>query len=106
MTLPEKAGIKHDSGKLPLELLPTDALEEIAKVLQFGAKKYARRNWEGGIKYSRLVGAVLRHSFAWLRGEDKDPETGYSHMAHAGCEILFLIAFECRGRTDLDDRKE
>jgi hypothetical protein len=97
-------GMKLDAGKLPLELLPTDALEEVAKVLQFGARKYARRNWEKGISFSRVAGAVLRHTFAWLRGEDNDAETGLSHMAHAACECLFLVAFVCRGRKDLDDR--
>lgn len=100
----DPGGLKFDAGKLPLELLPTDALEGVTRVLQFGAQKYARRNWEKGINYSRLVGAVLRHTFAWLRGEDKDPETGLSHMAHAACECLFILAFELRGRTDLDDR--
>lgn len=98
------SGVKHDDGKLPLELLPTDALEEVAKVLQFGAAKYGRRNWEKGIAFSRLVGALLRHTFSWLRGETNDKETGYSHMAHAACECLFILAFERRGRTDLDDR--
>lgn len=97
-------GIKHDAEKLPLELLPTDALEEVARVLQFGAKKYGARNWEKGISFTRLLGALFRHAFAWLRGEDKDPETGLSHMAHAACETLFALAFELRGRTDLDDR--
>lgn len=98
------AGVKHDGGKLPLDLLPFDALEEIAKVLRFGANKYARRNWERGIPLSRVLAATLRHVFAYMRGENKDPETGLSHLAHAGCEVLFALAFECRGRTDLDDR--
>jgi|SRR5688572_18743065 len=97
-------GAKDDGGKLPVELLPFDALEEVAAVLQFGAKKYARRNWEKGISYSRVLGAVLRHTFKYLQGESLDPETGRSHMAHAACECLFLVAFERRGRTDLDDR--
>jgi hypothetical protein len=97
-------GRKDDGAKIPLDLLPFDALEEVAKVLQFGAKKYARRNWEKGLPISRVLAATLRHVFAYMRGEDKDPETGFSHLAHAGCEILFALAFECRGRKDLDDR--
>ncbi len=98
-------GAKLDAGKNPLELLPFDAIEEVGRILEFGAKKYARRNWEKGISYSRVAGAVLRHTFKWIMGEDRDPETGRSHMAHAACECLFLVAFELRGRTDLDDRK-
>lgn len=95
---------KKDAGKVPLQLLPLDALTEIAKVLQFGAQKYAERGWEKGINFDRVFGATLRHLFAWHQGEDKDPETGLNHLAHAGCEVLFLLAFVKRGRVDLDDR--
>lgn len=97
------AGLKFDAGKNPLELLPFDALEEVGRVLEFGAKKYARRNWEKGIPFSKIIGAVLRHTFAYMRGERRDPETGRSHMAHLATEALFIVAFEQRGRTDLDD---
>jgi hypothetical protein len=99
-------GLRYDAGKIPLELLPTDALEEVAKVLQFGAQKYARRNWEKGIKFSSVVGPLLRHTFKWMRGEDNDPETGLNHMAHVACNALFLCAYVARGRTDLDNRSE
>ncbi len=102
---PEKdQGQKKDQGKVPLQLLPLDALTEIGKVLRFGAQKYAERGWEKGIAYDRVFGATLRHLFAWHQGEDNDPETGLSHLAHAGCEVLFLLAFTLRGRIDLDDR--
>jgi len=86
--------IKHDSGKIPVELLPTEALEEIAKVLDFGSRKYASWNWSNGFKWSRLIGATLRHLFLFQRGIDKDEESGLSHLAHAGCCILFLLQHE------------
>jgi hypothetical protein len=98
-------GIKHDDGKLPLELLPVDVLEEIAKVLKFGASKYSSNNWRGGFKYSRIFGACLRHLFAWFRGVDTDPETGLSHLAHAGCCLFFLLHFVI-AKTGTDDRSE
>lgn len=104
-TLPDpNVGRKDDSGKLPWDLVPYDAIEAGVEVLQFGAKKYAPRNWEKGIIYSRLFSALLRHLFAWWRGENKDLETGLSHLAHAWCCLNFMLAFERRGRTDLDDR--
>jgi hypothetical protein len=102
----ETAGQKKGAGKLPLELLPVDVLVEVAKVLQFGSKKYAANNWRGGIKYSRVFGATMRHLFAWWLGEDNDAETGLSHLAHALCEISFLLAYSLRSRTELDDRQE
>jgi hypothetical protein len=103
LTVKVLGGIKHDQDKVRLDLLPTDAIEEIAKVLAHGANKYGHRNWEKGFTWSRLYGAVLRHLFAWFKGEDKDPETGLSHLAHAGCNILFLLTFELR-KTGADDR--
>lgn len=96
-------GLRFDTGKVPVELLPPDALEEVARVLEFGAKKYARRNWEKGMLWSRVIGPLLRHAFRWLRGEDNDPETGLNHMAHVACNALFLVAYIKRG-AGTDDR--
>lgn len=83
-------GKKFDAGKARMELLPPRPLMEIAEVLAFGAEKYAAWNWSEGIAASRLFGAMLRHLWAWWCGEDNDPETGKSHLAHAGCCLLFL----------------
>ena len=94
---------KQDAGKLPWELVPGDAVEEIVKVLDYGANKYTARGWEEGMHWSRCFGALMRHMWAWWRGEDKDQETGITHLAHAGCCILFLIAYEKR-RIGTDDR--
>lgn len=84
-------GTKYDDGKPRMELLPGPALREVAKVLTFGAKKYDPWNWQKGFSWGRLAGACLRHLFSWLSGEDNDPETGLSHLAHAACCILFLL---------------
>jgi hypothetical protein len=97
-------GVKHDSGKPPMELLDRKALEEVAKVLAFGAKKYKADNWRGGISYRRLIGATLRHVTTIMDGEDDDPETGLKGAAHAICELMFLLNFQLSGRVDLDDR--
>lgn len=61
------------------------------------------RNWEQGMSWGRVFAALMRHMWAWWRGEDKDPETGESHLWHAGCCIAFLIAYEARG-VGTDDR--
>src|SRR5690242_16976311 len=62
-------GVKHDTGKVALDLIDPLAIEGLAAVLGFGAQKYAAHNWRGGFKYSRLIAALLRHTFAILRGE-------------------------------------
>lgn len=94
---------KLDEGKLPWHLLPGDAVEEVLKVLDFGQKKYAPRNWEKGMSWSRVFSALMRHMWVWFRGDSRDSETGLSHLAHAGCCILFLLAYEIRNVGD-DDR--
>lgn len=96
-------GLKLDGGKPPMSLLDRHALEQIAMVLRFGAIKYERENWRKGIHYTRLIDAALRHIFAFADGEDRDPESNLSHIAHAGCCILFLLRM-IRDRQDLDDR--
>ncbi len=95
--------LKLDSDKVPLELLPFESLIEVGKVLAFGAQKYGRYNWRQGMEWTRLVGGILRHLFAWMQGEDRDPESGLSHLAHAGCGILFLLAYEIKS-IGTDDR--
>ena len=98
----EPVGRKDDQGKLPLDLLDPVSLEGIAAVLQFGAKKYASHNWRGGISYSRLIAALLRHTFAIVRGEYVDPESQLPHIDHVQCCAMFLSNF-MKTRPDLDD---
>lgn len=99
-----EGGTKLDVGKARYDLLPPELLDGLAQVLAYGATKYAPRNWEKGIVYGRVFAALMRHMWAWWRGEDKDKETGYSHLWHAGCCLSFLIAYEARGMNHLDDR--
>jgi hypothetical protein len=94
---------KNDQEKTRLDLLSPIWIEGVGRVLTFGAKKYAAHNWRKGIAQSRLLGAALRHVFAFLGGEDNDPESGLSHLLHASCCLQF--AFELhRDRPELDDR--
>lgn len=99
----QKQGTKHDTGKIRLELLSVPALNAIAEVMTFGAKKYADHNWRKGFDWSRLYGAALRHLTAHMSGEDKDPESGLSHLAHLGCCVMFLLEHESRN-LGTDDR--
>ena len=86
-------GLKFDGKKTMHELVPPYAQEQYAKVLTFGAQKYAPHNWEKGIEWSRIIGAIKRHTLAIERGEDYDPETGLLHSAHLMCEAGFLTEF-------------
>lgn len=96
---------KDDNGKAPWHLFPWDAAEQVVLVLKFGASKYAERNWEKGIVYSRVFAATQRHLKAWFQDrEDIDKDSGLPHLACAACEVLFALAFHVRGMRHIDDR--
>jgi hypothetical protein len=86
-----------------MELLPSDALFEVAKVLTFGANKYSANNWRKGMEWTRLYGAINRHLHQWNGGEMADKESQLNHLAHAACGILMLLEHELKG-LGKDDR--
>lgn len=81
---------KADGDKPRPDLICPAFILGLSKVLAFGAKKYADRNWEKGFTYGRLFGALMRHMWAWWGGQDADPETGLSHLDHAAFCIMAL----------------
>lgn len=89
-------GRKDDQGKVRLELIPPEMIFAVGDILTFGAEKYADRNWEKGMSWSRVYGALQRHLNAWWGGEDLDPETQKSHLWHAACCLTFLVTYEQR----------
>lgn len=97
---------KADGGKTNWSLMPFEAIEEINKVLEFGALKYDGWNFAKGegMKWSRIANSLLRHMFAWMRGEDNDPESGLSHLSHIGCNVIFLIYYKMYPQFIHDDR--
>lgn len=95
--------IKHDNGKPCFHLLPMDAIAEVHRVLECGATKYAPNNWARGTNWLRYWNAAARHLFAWVKGDNVDPETGLSHVAHAVCCLLFILSYELR-QIGEDDR--
>lgn len=96
-------GIKHDSNKPPLDLLTLEFLTGTANALAFGAAKYGRHNFKGGIDHSRLIAAALRHINQYNAGEDNDPESGESHLSHAAASLNMLM-WMVANRPELDDR--
>ncbi len=86
-----------------MSLLSSIALLKISEVMTYGKIKYAAHNWRGGFVWSRPLAAAMRHLVAYIGGQDKDPETGLSHLAHCACCILFLLEFEDT-HPELDDR--
>ena len=96
--------VKYDFGKLRYDLLPVKALEKIVKVYNYGATKYPDdRNWEKGLSWSRVFGALQRHTWAFWSGETTDKESRMQHLAHAAWCCLALLEYE-ETHPELDDR--
>lgn len=82
--------MKFDGGKPRLELLPWDAVEQVAWVLTYGAEKYEPNNWQkvpDGL--NRYLGSAMRHLSAHQQGEILDDVT--PHVANAASCCLFIL---------------
>lgn len=82
------------------DLLPVEALTEVARLYGRGARKYADRNWELGYDWSLSFAALQRHAWAFWGGESIDPENESHHLASVVFHALALMEFERRGVGD------
>lgn len=100
---PDGGGLRYDDGKNKLDLIPIEWIWGLGQVLTQGAEKYAERNWERGMKWSKMVGCGLRHVFKFCVGERYDPESGCHHLLHAAWNFLSLFTYDVRmiGENDL-----
>lgn len=86
-------GLRYNEGKPMYDLITPKAMEELAKVLTEGAKKYEPNNWQRGMPWSSVLASLIRHLEAFKRGEDYDQETGLLHMGHVLCNAMFLTEY-------------
>jgi len=94
-------GRKDDRGKHQMSLLGSlwRPLRAIVRVLEHGEAKYARDNWQqvkdpgGGWPITRYSDALQRHVADFMEGRTADVDTGLHPLAHAGCDVLFLLWF-------------
>lgn len=103
MDMLKTGGVKYDEGKLRTDLIPIEPLLEVARVYTIGCKKYADRNWEKGILWTRCYGALLRHLWQWFKGEKYDSNDGQHHLAAVVFYAFALMEFE-NTHAELDDR--
>lgn len=100
-----EGGVKYDSGKPDWTLLDKSAIDEIAKVLDYGARKYpSKDNWKRvDNAKQRYLAAAYRHLAAYNDGEKNDAESGLSHLAHLGACVMFLLHFEVKNNAKEDN---
>jgi hypothetical protein len=94
----ELVGRKFDGDKIRWDLLPWREVEQVVRVLMYGAGKYEDNNWQNVKPPVRYSAATFRHLVAWCQEEKNDKETGESHLAHAICCLLFLMWNDNEGR--------
>jgi hypothetical protein len=96
----DEVGKKDDEGKARWDLLPIDPIDEAVKILTKGAEYYGDNNWQlVPNARERYFAALMRHIVAWRQGKHID-EDGYSHIAHAICNLLFIHYFDSHAKVD------
>ena len=84
----EKAS-RFNEGKPKWSLVHFESLIPMIRVLEFGAKKYAPKNWMKPMDTTEILESMQRHLAALLDGETHDTESGISHMGHIQCNAMF-----------------
>lgn len=74
---------REKKDAIPYDLVPYQEMTDaFVRVAEFGAKKYDAWNWSLGLKRVQILSSLLRHTFAYLRGEERDRESGLLHTDH------------------------
>ena len=99
---------KQNEGKPRVGLVYYSMLEEIAKVREFGIEKYGHReDWRNTEDMrEKYFDAALRHlnkakaaECDMLGPSPFDEETGFYHISHAACCLMFLLE-DLKGREN------
>lgn len=95
----ENAAVREPSvGKGRYDLISPFAIRRLARWYEAGAAKYAPRNWEKGMPYSRCLDSALRHINKFQMGwTDED------HLAAAVWNLCAIIHFEENYMDDFND---
>ena len=96
----ENAAIREpDDGKGRPDLISPWALTRLAKWYELGSRKYADRNWERGMNFSRYTASLFRHLIAWMKKDKSE-----AHLAAIAWNAFAMMHHQELGEdTQWDD---
>lgn len=87
--------IKADAGKPKLTLVPRRIIVDVARVREYGVKKYGEKESWREVEVERYRDAMFRHFLKYLDDPDGvDEESGLPHLWHVACNCAFLCELE------------
>lgn len=93
-----------DKGlKAPIHLIPVEAITGMANAFLMGIEKHGKHKFREGIQYTELIDSIMRHTLAFLNGEDNDKESGMPHTWHIGANFA-MLEYQRVHHKELDDR--
>ena len=101
----QELALRYNEGKPQLSYISSapEALKGLARVFEYGAKKYARDNWKKGLPITKLIDSFERHKLEFANGIDIDEESGLPHADLMLWNAL-VISEMYHTRKDMDDR--
>ena len=91
--MPESKGLRYNEGKRKWSLVHFKSLEPMIEVLEYGATKYAPKNWQKGLEKDEILESLQRHVAKLFDGEEIDQESGLHHIGHIMCNAMFYSYF-------------
>ena len=102
-----KSGAQREALGVPyMRQLPLEGLAAGAAALEYGAMKYADRNWEKGLPWQQMIDSLKRHIDDFERRNDYDDGptgSGLHHVCMIMAGALMLSSSVIRGIGE-DDR--
>ena len=83
------------SGRLCLSLVPPEIIRDIARVREYGVKKYGTSESWREVEPERYRDAMYRHLLAYIENpKGVDEESGLPHLWHLCANAAFLCELE------------
>jgi hypothetical protein len=105
VTPPAPRDHKTPDGKIRVEFVPYELMEQAGCAMTYGVEKHGRaRSWEDNTDpdgWLMYVGAAMRHLGKYLRsrldgGDGRDSESGLSHLAGLAASVSILCRMEAK----------